>query len=153
MTDRSGLELESKIRFLAASKLRVRRDSSLASEAVWGCWMTGLIALGVVLVWAFNDGRFGEAARWVGRDPQSLRRAILFQMPQEPTLAKRVRVLRVVCGVALVSAGAIFIGLFVGPARHRGLRSWFGLTLLVACWLTLWSTWPEVVWRGQAYRF
>jgi hypothetical protein len=76
-----------------------------------------------------------------------------FDTPYELLLARRVWALRLLCATMAASSAAILTGLYIGPARHRGLRSWFGLTLLVAVALALWSAWPELSWRGQIHRF
>jgi hypothetical protein len=50
------------------------------------------------------------------------------------------------------STAGILAGLVGGSSSHRGLRSWLALMLLTAGWLTLFTTWPELAWRGQAWR-
>ena len=45
----------------------------------------------------------------------------------------------------------ICVTLMVGAATHRGLRSWFAITLLVAAWLTVCVAWPEIAWQGRRF--
>jgi hypothetical protein len=51
-----------------------------------------------------------------------------------------------------VSTIGIAAGLVAGSGQHRNVRSWLVVTLLMAGWLTLFTTWPEIVWRGQVWR-
>jgi hypothetical protein len=51
-----------------------------------------------------------------------------------------------------VSLAGTFGSLFIGPPRFRRLRSWLGFTTVVALWLTLAATWPEIAWHAQGWR-
>jgi hypothetical protein len=57
---------------------------------------------------------------------------------------------------ALVVAGATLVmmlgSLFLGSARFRSIRYWFFFTALLAGWICLLATWPEIYWRGQQVR-
>jgi hypothetical protein len=54
-------------------------------------------------------------------------------------------------GVAATLA-AMAVGLFLGAARQRRLRSWLALTAVCAAWLGLWVLWPELAWAGKRWR-
>ena len=127
--------------------------STRGNAIIWGCWVTSVFAFGLLSVWIIQDGRFPEAAGWLKRDMRSILGQGTFDTPYELLLARRVWALRFLCATMAASSAAILAGLYFGPARHRGLRSWLALTLLVAVALALWSAWPELAWRGQVHRF
>jgi hypothetical protein len=62
----------------------------------------------------------------------------------------RVDALWFVLVTGIASSAGILAGLAAGSSTHR--RSWLALMLLSAGWLTLFTTWPELSWRGQAWR-
>lgn len=53
---------------------------------------------------------------------------------------------------AILSGAAILLGLFVGPIRQRGVRSWLVVLTLCGCWLALGTSWPHVAWFGKRFR-
>jgi hypothetical protein len=53
---------------------------------------------------------------------------------------------------AALTIAALALGLFLGPPKHRGLRSWLTLTALVALWLGFVVSWREFAWAGQRWR-
>lgn len=118
--------------------------------------VTALWALNVALligacVWILLDGRFSQ-----GVSDFRIQLASLLRQPGEELPAAeagdRVAALYalVASGVAslLVIAGALVIG----PAKHRGVRSWLALTALIAGWLALAVAWPDLAWQGTQWR-
>jgi hypothetical protein len=105
-----------------------------------------------LICWIFTDGRFADIALRAKHDLLSLVRWLPSTGQQEPQLASRLIALKVLGVLVVTSAIGISMALFYGGPEHRRVRSWLSLTALVAAWLTLWATWPELLWRGQAYR-
>lgn len=115
-------------------------------------WGINVLALVGTVLWILRDGKFPEAvaaftrhiaAIWGDNSP-------LVVVP--PLLWPRVDALWCVLIGAALSGIGIAAGLIAGSGQHRNVRSWLLVTLLVAGWLTLFVTWPELVWRGQVWR-
>jgi hypothetical protein len=123
-----------------------------SQHTVRAYWIANLAALCVLTAWIWRDGRFAETAVKFTANVQSLLAFNGTVITREPIIAQRFWLLNALAVVATLSAVGIFTGLFLGPPAHRRVRSWFAVTLLAVMWLTLWTTWPNLLWRGQAFR-
>jgi hypothetical protein len=128
------------------------RRRAFSGTAVSAYWLINVISLVVLLGWIFTDGRFADIALRAKQDLLSLIRWLPSTDQQEPRLASRLIALEVLGVLVVTSAIGIATALFYGGPKHRRVRSWLSLTALVAAWLTLWATWPELLWQGQVYR-
>jgi hypothetical protein len=123
------------------------RDSALRTY-----WLVNVAVIGAIAAWVFSDGRFTEAVYSARANAQSLARLEIPTASREREIVVRVRALDCLIVLAVFSTLGITAGLFVGARAHRRLRSWLAFTVLVAIWLTVWQTWPELSWQGQAFR-
>jgi hypothetical protein len=127
------------------------RRSLFSPKAIWLYVAMNAAVFVAITFWIFNDARFGDAA-----DRLRVQLGSLLQFTSGPIndLQLAARVLR----LELLLFGAILSGLFIGaaallgPPRHRRISSWLGLMLVAAVWLTLWVTWPKLMWSGQIFR-
>jgi hypothetical protein len=136
---------------MCSNTLRSLRRHLFSSRTVTAYWLINLVSLAALLGWAFNDGRFGETARRFDLGLLTVLGRVT-ELGPEPQLAARVFALNLLSGFATASVLGIILGLFLGGAAHRRLRNWLFVTALVAAWLTLLATWPNLIWRGQAHR-
>lgn len=119
--------------------------------AVRSYWAINALSLTAIAVWIYNDGRFAQASsRLIHRLLFAIGRAP--ELGPEPQLASRVLALSCLAAIAVASGVGVCFALFLGRSEHRRVRGWLGLTVLLAAWLTLYATWPELSWRGQASR-
>ena len=123
-----------------------------SQHTVRAYWITNLAAFCVLTFCIWRDGRFFETAVKFATNVQSLLAFDGAVITREPIIAQRFWLLNALAGVAILSGVGIFTGLFLGPPANRRVRSWFAVTLLAVMWLTLWTTWPDLLWRGQAFR-
>lgn len=114
-------------------------------------WTINIVALCGLAIWIFCDGRFTDATRELWSIPfrSTGRGSTTFGAPW---YIGRVMLLRLIGILVAGSAFGIFLGLFFGAHSHRRLRSWFAFTMLIAAWLTLFASWRELAWQGQALR-
>ena len=128
------------------------RNWLLSKVAVRIYWFVNIALLAGTAIWILRDGKFSEGVATfakhiaaVGSDRSPL--AVV-----QPLMWPRVDALWFVLITGAASTAGILAGLVAGSSAHRGLRSWLALMLLTAGWLTLFTTWPELAWRGQAWR-
>lgn len=116
------------------------------------CWAINALALLGTVVWVLRDGKFPEAVAAFTRHATALwgDKSALAVVP--PLLWPRVDALWGVLITATLSTIGIATGLIAGAGQHRNIRSWLVVMVLLASWLTLFTTWPELVWRGQLWR-
>lgn len=56
-------------------------------------------------------------------------------------------------GAAAIACIALNLyAMFFGARRHRGIRSWLGMTAIVAGWLLVLTAWPSIAWAGMRAR-
>lgn len=128
------------------------RDLLLSRGWVRICWCVNVLALVGSAVWITQDGKFPDAVTAFHRHVSAIGsdNSPLAVVP--PLLWPRVDALWAMLGIALVSAIGIGAGLAAGAGQHRNTRAWLAATLLLAGWLTLLTTWPQLVWQGQVWR-
>ncbi len=134
------------------SRLQHLLSGLLSRSAVRFYWCGNVAVLLGTLAWILRDGKFRESAlqftrhvRAIGNDESAL-------VVVTPLMWPRVDALWFVIVVATLSAIGIVAGLVGGAGMHRGVRAWLAVMLVLAGWLTLFTTWPEIAWRGQAWR-
>lgn len=123
-------------------------------------WVFG--AGGLSLLWALNLVVLLGTVAWIACDPRLARHldgARPFFAPDgalpvvlaehEPS---KTGALALIGAFVLASMGVLAVALVVGPRRHRQVRSWLALTALVAAWLGLWVSAPDLAWAGQRWR-
>lgn len=113
-------------------------------------WIANLVALGVMTAWIVLDAKFPATAHVQKGQMHALAGYTITE--RWPQLGPRVAMLWIVLIVGVISTIGIFITLFVGAARYRGLRSWLAFTFLIAAWLTLLVAGREFAWQGQRLR-
>lgn len=115
-------------------------------------WVLNIVLLCTAIAWIYMDGRslaaleslFGFAG-WNGHTSLQTDRSIV------PPASELVVLMS--CAVATISSVLIaLIGFMVGSRRFRTTRAWAVFTVLIAVWLVLLKTWPEIYWRGQQHR-
>ncbi len=128
------------------------RAGLLSRSAVRFYWCVNVLMLLVILVWILRDGKFSEAVVAFHRHVAALgnEQSALTVVP--PLLWPRVDALWFVLVAGLLSTMGIFAGLVAGAGVHRGVRAWLAVTLVLAGWMTLFKTWQEITWWGQAWR-
>jgi hypothetical protein len=115
----------------------------------------------LTLVWLLNFLLLATAAAWLIVDPYAPR--VVERLESIWTPWKNVgeflnfphargRAVQVVAAVAILGLVVVIVALFLGPPRHRRLRSWLALTTLVALWLALFASWREFAWAGARWR-
>lgn len=118
--------------------------------------------LGRVL-WVANVATLVVFAAWILLDPKILAAAHVLKgqvhqlagdavADHTPPLGPRVPLLWLLLVVGVVSTIGIFVALFVGGVKHRGMRSWLAFTFLIAGWLTILVAGQELAWQGQRLR-
>jgi hypothetical protein len=131
--------------------LQQLRRFLFSPKAIWLYGSVNVAVFVAIAFWIFNDARFGEAA-----DRLRFQIGSLLQLTSRPIndqqLAARVLRLEILLVVALVSGVFIGAATILGPPHHRRIPSWLGLMLVAAVWLTLWVTWPKLMWSGQIFR-
>jgi hypothetical protein len=95
--------------------------------------------------WIFTDARVAHAID-VDLGRQS------WEKVSQDAATMHWRGVRVFGLAALVAAGVILVGLFVGPRWHRTLRVWLGFLTVVAVWLALIAARHDLAWLGQELR-
>lgn len=126
----------------------VRREMSF--DPGRAMWIANLVALGVLTAWIVLDAKFPATAHVQKGQMHALAGYTITE--RWPQLGPRVAMLWIVLILGVISTIGIFIMLFVGAARHRGLRSWLAFTFLIAVWLTLLVSGQEIAWHGQRLR-
>lgn len=123
--------------------------------------LTSRISRVLTLVWFLNFLILVAAIVWLIVDPYAPR--VVERLASVSTPWKnvgefldfphgRVRAVQVTAAVAILGLVSVTVALFLGPPRHRRLRSWLALTTLVALWLAVFSSWREFAWAGQRWR-
>jgi hypothetical protein len=117
-------------------------------------WGANLLLLVGTFAWILWDPKFPLTARALVHKRAFLQGESLasFFYTLSPDLGHRLSYLVDLMGVAVLTLVGIVVTLFTGSREHRRLRTWFAFTLLVAIWLTLTVTWPEMAWQGQRIR-
>jgi hypothetical protein len=125
------------------------------------------VEYGLTLAWALNFALLIGLGGWIFADGQFMQRAtadkiILYDISAfgesitqgaiEPMSSGRTLAFALIVAAAVGSFAIVFAGLFFGAVRHRRLHCWLTLMTLVAAWLNLWSTWPELAWAGAKWR-
>jgi hypothetical protein len=128
------------------------RTLLLSRDFVRVCWGANGIALFVAIVWILRDGKFPEAVTAFGRHVAALWGDDSALVVVPPLLWPRVDLLWAILTIGGISAIGIVAGLIAGSGQHRNVRSWLVVMFLLTGWLTLFTTWPELVWRGQVWR-
>jgi hypothetical protein len=124
----------------------------LSRGAVRCYWCANAVALLGTTVWILRDGKFPDGVAAFGRHLAALRGDDSALVVVPPLLWPRVNALWCILIGAAVSTMGIAAGLIAGSGQHRNVRSWLVVMFLLAGWLTLLTTWPELVWRGQVWR-
>ena len=114
----------------------------------------------LLFCWLLNVAVFIAAVAWILLDPLAARlfAACLRRWNEMPTEAMidfpkwRFAAAQAFFMFAALGLLNIIGALFLGPRKHRGLRSWLALTTLIAFWLGLITSWPEFAWAGQRWR-
>lgn len=121
-------------------------------SAVRFYWCLNVLMLLGTLLWILRDGKFPEAVIAFHRHVAALgnEQSALTVVP--PLLWPRVDALWLVLVAALLSTMGVFAGLVAGAGVHRGVRAWLAVMLVLAGWMTLFTTWQEITWWGQAWR-
>lgn len=129
---------------------------SLASLAITAAWWTNITALVTLVIWLSIDGfmsRF-EIDLIPGFTGQILSNGIL----TEPEgLTESYSIPRRIFGTTVLSFGGlsaltVAIGLLLGPAQYRTLRTFLVALLLVTLWVLTLSNWKNIVELGKAIR-
>jgi hypothetical protein len=116
------------------------------------CWATNALILLGTVVWVLCDGKFPETVAAFSRHAAAAGDGDSALVAVPPLLWPRVDSLWGILIVAALSAIGIAAGLIAGEEQHRNVRSWLVTMVLLASWLTLFTTWPDLVWRGQIWR-
>ncbi|MEX2317961.1 MAG: hypothetical protein WD669_12460 [Pirellulales bacterium] len=126
---------------------------SLADRVLRAVWCLNIAALVGLCVWAYVDSRFGPAAYYLKADVDwLLGRRSGVAMGRSRFVEPRMHVLWWTLA-SVGASGLVLLGaLFVGPRRHRRLWTWLAFTGLLAAWLAVFVTLPEIAWRGQQRR-
>jgi hypothetical protein len=133
-----------------------QRPVSTVATAIRGfatfAWLANVLMLGVLVAEFFRDERLSQAlaeqGQWLLAQPEVGLDANL----TVDEVREQQRFLRGIAAAALVSAAFIVASLFLGAPRHRSIRSWLALMALLAAWLLVLMTWPEIAWAGQRWR-
>ncbi len=115
-------------------------------------WVGNIGLLLVIVAWIAWDSKFPPTALAVRAALARLFLAGPASAVTTTQLGSRPILLSALCGAAIVTAIGVFVTLFAGAKEHRRLRAWFAFTLLLAAWLTVLVSWPELAWRGQQIR-
>ncbi len=115
----------------------------------WGIHLTLLVAIGV---WLLADARASHAVSLLTAQVEALTSGANASPKVPRDLARPYSFL---WGGVIAAAGSLlvmFVGLFLGGQRFRGLRAWLLMTTVVCGWLGLYLTWPALAWQGQQLR-
>jgi hypothetical protein len=132
---------------LPAPNWRVR-----AVRAVYFCaWTLNFALLVATFVWIVHDGRsqriIQSLERWLG-----LGESLSSTGPIYTTIPVAVQGVGLGLAVAACSLAVMFFSLIVGASHFRTTRWWLLFVGAVCGWLGLFTTWPEIYWRGQQHR-
>ncbi len=128
------------------------RQYLFSQRAIRAYWIANIVVFCALAGWIWSDGRFAEIASRFSANARSLIELNGLVGTREPLIAGRYWTLNILSVVAAVSAAGVGGGLFFGPPANRRVRSWLTVTVLAVLWLTLWVKWPDLQWRGQAFR-
>lgn len=132
---------------------RNRLKNTFFSRSLIGAsWTVNVVLLLGTLAWILNDGKFTEAALQFIRHVRAFWNDEAALGVVTPLMWPRVDALWFIFIAGLLSALGILAGLIGGTGRHRNIRSWLAVMIVMAGWLTLLTTWPELAWRGQVWR-
>lgn len=118
---------------------------------VLACWAINLVTFATLALWIYRDGQFPDAASWLKRELMSIFGAGPL-VGEDAALAARLMYLLGLSICAAISLGGVIVGLFFGGVAHRSMRAWLLATALIAAWLALFVSWPELAWKGQTHR-
>ncbi len=124
----------------------------LSKVAVRIYWVVNVVLLLGTLGWILFDGKFHEAALQFIRHVRAFGNDESVLGVVTPLMWPRVDALWLVVVAASISAVGILAGLAAGSAQQRGIRSWLAVMILLAGWLTLYTTWPQIAWQGRVWR-
>lgn len=124
---------------------------ALRARPVFACWAINLATLAILAFWIYRDGQFPDVASWMKHELLSVFSAGP-AVGEDAELAPRVVYLLGLMVCAAISLMGVIVGLFFGGVAHRSIRAWLLATALIAAWLALFVSWPELAWRGQAHR-
>ncbi len=128
------------------------RNWLLSKVAVRIYWFVNIALLVGTAIWILRDGMFAEGvlgfvkhiyAFFGDKSPFAV---------VQPLMWPRIDGLWFVLVLGIISITGILLGLIVGAGVHRGVRSWLLLMLLCAGWLTVLTTWKELVSKGRIWR-
>lgn len=129
------------------------RTTAIASSALTLLWCANVVALIGATAWIFVDPR---VAQHLAAEEHKL--TAPFQGPNagvvdpvDPTSPRAFAITIIAC-IVLASLVALGAALFFGPPERRRVRSWLGLTTLVALWLGLAVGWRDLSWAGTRWR-
>lgn len=125
--------------------------SALRIRPVFACWAINLATFAILAFWIFSDGEFPDSASWLKRALMSVIGAGPV-VGEDAALAARLIYLASLLICAAITLSGVIVGLFFGGVAHRGMRAWLLATALIAAWLALFVSWPELAWQGQAHR-
>jgi hypothetical protein len=114
-------------------------------------WIVNMAALAAITCWILRDGRFADAAVRLAGQLRSLLHGATAANPTG-TVGTRLLMLKLMVGAGIGSMFGMLLGLFVGPAAHRQIRTWLAFTAIIVLWLTLFVTWRELAWHAQVWR-
>jgi hypothetical protein len=103
------------------------------------------------VIWIFSDGRslrhIQSLEQWLG-----IRDSLSSPGLSDSRINLAVQAMGLCLVLALGTLAAMFCSLLVGTSRFRTTRWWLLFMAAVCGWLGLFSTWPEIYWRGQQRR-
>ncbi len=126
----------------------------LGDAGVSWLWAFNALLLGGLCLWIWNDIRFMEPAVYKWNLP-GIKNIPPTQIPPPemiPMTWGRWLAFRFLAVAAAASFAGIIVGLFLGAARHRSVRTWLAVLGLAAAWLGLATSWRDVAWAGRRWR-
>lgn len=120
-------------------------------------WASNLLLLIALVAWIWHDRGFMRPAY------ATIPYSSVKSMPQSsvqptplpkllPMTAGRWLALKFLLAAAAASLMGIVLGIFWGAPRHRNLRAWLALFALIAAWLWVGTSWPDIAWASQRVR-
>ncbi len=114
----------------------------------------------LTLAWLLNIACWLFAVAWIFFDPLAPFGVAIYvgtddALPYLGALRapfSRIVIAILVWIIALLGMMLVAFGLFLGPPKHRGVRSWLAVTTLLAFWLGLVVSWRSLADAGQQWR-
>jgi len=115
-------------------------------------WYVNAVLLLSAFAWIYWDARSRRiielSREWVTGTP-----AVLSEIGERVRNGPFIGIISAGVLIAGISLALMLLGLFLGGQRFRSMRRWMLFMALVAGWLGLAVSWPEVYWLGQLHRF